>query len=272
MRRARVGVVEKLINPEARPQLDAENRTAAEATRRLVRQAARRRSWCPTHEALAPAVRHRLGDGRHPEARVPWDRGCSTTSRSPSCDDLHRLVAVLPDLGAERQVPADLRRPATLARRRRKLFDDAQALLDRIIEQKLLTRPRRLRLLAGGERRRRHRRLSPTRPRTRRALPLPRRCGSSGNAKGKRRSTRWPTSSPRSTAARQDYIGAFAVTAGIGCDELAAQFDARPRRLQFDHGQGAGRPAGRSVCRMPARRRPAATGATAATKSCPTTI
>jgi len=25
---------------------------------------------------------------------------------------------------------------------------------------------------------------------------------------------------------RQDYLGAFAVTAGIGCDELAAQFDA----------------------------------------------
>ena len=36
----------------------------------------------------------------------------------------------------------------------------------------------------------------------------------------------WPTSSPRSTAAAQDYIGAFAVTTGLGIDELVAKFDA----------------------------------------------
>ena len=41
-----------------------------------------------------------------------------------------------------------------------------------------------------------------------------------------RHSTRWPTSSRRSTAAGKDYLGAFAVTTGIGCDELAAKFDA----------------------------------------------
>ena len=50
-----------------------------------------------------------------------------------------------------------------------------------------------------------------------------------------------------------DYIGAFAVTAGIGADELAQRVRARARRLQRDHGQGAGRSAGRGVRRVPAR-------------------
>ncbi len=66
---------------------------------------------------------------------------------------------------------------------------------------------------------------------------------------------------------RKDYIGAFAVTAGIGCDELAAQVRRRPRRLQLDHDQGAGRPAGRGVRRVPARPGAAATGATARANS-----
>ena len=51
---------------------------------------------------------------------------------------------------------------------------------------------------------------------------------------------------------RQDYLGAFAVTAGLGTDELVAPLRGRPRRLQLDHGQGPGRPAGRGLCRMPA--------------------
>ena len=50
-------------------------------------------------------------------------------------------------------------------------------------------------------------------------------CGSNGNARGRRRFTPWPTSSPRSTAAGADYLGAFAVTAGIGVDELVADFE-----------------------------------------------
>ena len=50
-----------------------------------------------------------------------------------------------------------------------------------------------------------------------------------------------------------DYLGAFAVTAGIGTDALARGFEARARRLSRDHGQGAGRSAGRSVRRVPAR-------------------
>ena len=46
-----------------------------------------------------------------------------------------------------------------------------------------------------------------------------------------------------------DYIGGFAVTAGIGEEDMARQIRARQRRLLEDHGQGARRPAGGSLCR-----------------------
>ena len=48
-----------------------------------------------------------------------------------------------------------------------------QRLLDEIVDEKLLTRPRRVRLLAGGVGRRRHRRCTPTNRAQQRARPLP---------------------------------------------------------------------------------------------------
>ena len=49
-----------------------------------------------------------------------------------------------------------------------------------------------------------------------------------------------------------DYVGAFAVTAGLGEDEVADALQGRQRRLFRDHGQGAGRPPGRSLRRAAA--------------------
>ena len=46
-----------------------------------------------------------------------------------------------------------------------------------------------------------------------------------------------------------DYIGGFAVTAGIGEEDVARQIRARQRRLLQDHGQGARRPPGGSLRR-----------------------
>ena len=78
--------------------------------------------------------------------------------------------------------------------------------------------------------RRRHRALSPTKPASRNSRASTR-CGSNGNARDKRRFTPWPISSPRSTAAGPITWAAFAVTAGIGVDELVADFERRARRL-----------------------------------------
>ena len=66
------------------------------------------------------------------------------------------------------------------------------------------------------------------------------------------RTAAWPISSHPRAAACADYIGLFAVTAGIGVGEEGAAVPRRPRRLQRDHAEGAGRPAGRSLRRAPA--------------------
>ena len=61
-------------------------------------------------------------------------------------------------------------------------------------------------------------------------------------------------------AGLHDHIGAFAVTAGIGAEELAHEFEAGQRRLPGDHGEGPGRPAGRGVRGAPAPRGAASVG------------
>ena len=57
-----------------------------------------------------------------------------------------------------------------------------------------------------------------------------------------------------------DHIGAFAVTAGIGADELAARYDGGERPVPLDHGEGARRPARRGVRRVRPRAAPGASG------------
>ena len=140
--------------------------------------------------------------GRPSPIAVPAFLGAAGARRRPArgARPVHRLVAVLHDLGAEGQVPGDLRTTRSSATRRRELFDDAQALLDRIVAEKLLTATRRLRLLPGQLRRRRHRPLH-RRVADGRAAPVPRRSASSGSARGRRTSAAWPTTSPRSTRA-----------------------------------------------------------------------
>ena len=58
------------------------------------------------------------------------------------------------------------------------------------------------------------------------------RSGSNGSARGKKRITHWPISWRPEDSGRQDFIGAFAVTAGIGTDELVRRFEAE----HDDHG------------------------------------
>ncbi len=50
----------------------------------------------------------------------------------------------------------------------------------------------------------------------------------------------------------KDFLGAFAVTAGLGIERKLAEFEREQGRLQRDHAEGAGRPAGRSLRRVAA--------------------
>ena len=107
--------------------------------------------------------------------------------------------------------PAILEQPAA-----RELFDDAQELLDEIVAGELLQArgvygfwPAAADgddIVAAGRRRD--------------ALLLP------APAVGVRRLAAEPLRSPTSSRRHGDHIGAFAVTAGIGADELAARFEA----------------------------------------------
>ena len=101
----------------------------------------------------------------------------------------------------------------------RQLFDDAQAMLERVVEERWFDPEGRHRLLAGervgedielytGEsRRKRSRRSSPCASNCRGATAGP--------------ISRLPISSRRWTAAKPDYIGAFVVTAGRGRDKIS---------------------------------------------------
>ena len=70
-----VGVVEKLMNPEARPTFDEDNRRLQA---QLVESHAKRQeaTLVPYADALARRFRDRLGDRRHPDARVHRPAAC----------------------------------------------------------------------------------------------------------------------------------------------------------------------------------------------------
>jgi 5-methyltetrahydrofolate--homocysteine methyltransferase len=77
------------------------------------------------------------------------------------------------------------------------------------------------RILAGEQRRRRCRGVR---------LPMARSpctsCASRPTSRSNARISAWPISSRRQDSGKQDWIGAFAVTAGIGIEEHVARFEA----------------------------------------------
>ena len=130
--------------------------------------------------------------------------------------------------------PAILERPEA-----RSLFDDATELLDEIVARKLLQAARRVRLLARGGRRRRHRRSTSTRFSMLRQQSAygdsrPNRSLADYVAPDGRPHRRLRGRRPRRRRARRALRG-------------------RARRLPRDHGQGARRPARRGVRGVAAR-------------------
>ena len=178
---------------------------------------------------------------RHPRVRRLSDRRAGR---------LHRLVAVLPDLGAGRKLPGDPRRCQGRRRGARALYDDAQAMLKQIVDETLVHAPAPW--SASG-------RPMPTAttswcmPTRRAAKPiatlhtlrqqLARREGRANVALA-------DFVAPRAAACRlhRRLRGHRRHRRGRGRRPLQA----RQRRLLRHHGQGAGRPAGRSLRRAPA--------------------
>ena len=183
---------------------------------------------------------------------------CSRTSTWRTLAQLHRLGPVLPDLGPGRPLPGD---PDRRSRRR----GGAQGVRGRPGDAEEDHR----RPLADGERRRSRccRRTASTTT-TSRSIPTTSRSEVAFTWHGLRQQGVKPVVdgvqrpnqclsdfiAPKSSGVA-DYIGMFAVTAGHRHREVREALRSRARRLLVDHAEGAGRPPGRSVRRVPARAR-----------------
>ena len=138
---------------------------------------------------------------------------------------LHRLGAVLPGVGAGGPVSGDPRRSGRRrggAQRARRRAGDAR----RVDRRPLARRERRRRLLAGERERRRHRAVDRRDARTSAALAWRNLRQQDRAARRASRNRASPISS-RPRRRTRDYVGAFAVTAGVGIEKKLAEFAAR---------------------------------------------
>ena len=203
-----VGVVSDLLDPERRERLDGENRELQERLRRQHEERDRK--------PLLSLERARENRHRVPFADLPAPAFGGVRVRRAGARDaprVHRLAVLLPRVGAEGPLPGDPRaaRGARAVRRRA-----AAARRDR--PRRVARRPRRLRLLAGGVRRRRYRCPAWQRRCTSR-FKLLRQQSDHGDSRPNRCLADY-------VAPAGDHVGAFAVTAGLGCDELVARYEA----------------------------------------------
>ena len=162
--------------------------------------------------ARANAAQDRLGRQRRRRSRPSSAPGVSTTIDLAELRRLHRLDAVLPDLGTGGTLSRHPRRCQGRRGRAQRSIDDAQKMLTRSSPRNGSRRSAAIGFWPANARRRRHRALR----RRERATCRSRRCtrcaSSSRSAKG-RPTSRCRISSRRGTGV-PDYIGGFVVTAG----------------------------------------------------------
>jgi 5-methyltetrahydrofolate--homocysteine methyltransferase len=215
-----VGVVEKLINPQAKEKLDVENRKLHE---QLVASHARRQqaTLVPYADALA---RRFQTDWKTVDIPKPAFTGVRVLENVP-LEKLREHVDWSPFFltwelkGKYPKIFAD----ENLGEAARKLFDDAQSLLDQIVHEKLLTArgvygfwPAAsdgddVIVYADESRKQETCRFHALRQQWER--------------KGQGAFYSLADFIAPVESGRKDYLGAFAVTTGLGCDELAARFD-----------------------------------------------
>ena len=203
------------------------------------------RSSCRSKKRESAKCCHRLGERRY----LPTARRSSACARF---DDLPlrelepfidwtpffhtwELRGTYPDILDEPSRP-----------RAKELYDDAQRLLERIIDEQAAERARGLRLLAGELRRRRHRavRRRIARATSHRHHSHAAAAGGQGAAQPDSRS---PISSRRRRAACTTMLGALRRHRRHRRRRAGRALRKRSRRLQRDHDQSARRSAGRSA-------------------------
>ena len=215
-----VGVVEKLINPEARPQLDIENLALQ---KQLVASHEKRQEvkLVPYAEALARRFQSKWETVDIPKPDFTGIRVLENVSLITLRDYIDWSPFFL-TWELKGKYPRIFDDPQ-LGETARKLFDDANELLDRIIKEKLLaargvygfwpaaSQDDDIVVYADDTRRQEIYRFHALRQQWER----------------KGQSTFYSLADfiAPIESGRKDYIGAFSVTAGIGADELAKSFD-----------------------------------------------
>jgi 5-methyltetrahydrofolate--homocysteine methyltransferase len=215
-----VGVVEKLINPEARPKLDADNRRLQA---QLVESHAKRQeaTLVPYADALAKRF---ATDWATVDIPTPEFTGARIVKDLP-LSELRPYIDWSPFFltwELKGKYPRILQDPQ-LGEAARKLFQDAEELLDRLIGEKLLTargvygfwpaasQGDEIIVYSDDRRHTEACRFQALRQQWER--------------KGQDVFYSLADFVAPVDSGRKDYVGAFAVTAGHGCDELAARFN-----------------------------------------------
>jgi 5-methyltetrahydrofolate--homocysteine methyltransferase len=222
-----VGVVEKLLNPKARKQFDEHNR--AEQVRMVESYNERQQVHLVSYDEARQ--KHFQTDWKAVRIDVPAFLGVRTLADVPLAEltpyiDWSPFFQAWELRGKYPKIFDD----AVVGMAARELFDDAQQLLDRIIDEKLLTArgvygfwPAAslgddIAVFADDNRTREIARLHTLRQQWER--------------KGQTAFYALADFIAPVESGRADYIGAFAVTAGIGTDELVRRFEAE----HDDHG------------------------------------
>ena len=232
-----VGVVARCsrprtIRPRARRRVRASARRAGEARRRREDPAAR--------EARAAAAVARL---QRRSRRRSSACACSTTFRSSASSRSSTGIRSSRPGNCADVIPQIIEEP-----RAKELYDDARKLLAEIIDKRLLTRARRLRFLAGEQRRRRHRAVC---RRTAARSPFPHAAAAAGDEHGQPGARRFRRAEGERRPRLHRRIRRHRRHRRRGA---GGAIPARSRRLQLDHDQGARRPPGGSTRRDAASR------------------
>ena len=204
----------------AAPSCGATARSRTRSARNTRRGA---RSRCSPTSRRGPTGCDRLGRPRHRSTPAFVGRRYLDDVPLAEMRELHRLDVLLLGLGAEGALPGDPRAPAVRRRGARALRQRAGA-AEEDRGRQADPRPRRLRLLAGGCRRRRHRALQ-GRGSAARSTRGSRCCGSRSAAGRSPNSSLADFVAPRGSGV-PGHLGMFAVTGGLGAEELAKRFEA----------------------------------------------
>ena len=249
-----VGVVSSLLSPERKAGLRRDVRAEYQQGRRRACARRGRQAAAAARQGARQRASRSTGRPTRRRSRPSSARGSSTSYDLAELAPLHRLDAVLPDLGAEGPLSGDPRRREAGRRPRASSSTTRRRCCSRSSTENWFDAEGGHRLLAGQRRRRRHPALHRREPQRASSRPSSR-CASSSRSATASRTSRSSDFVAPVESGKPDYVGGFVVTAGIEEVAIAERFERANDDYSLDPGQGARRPLRRGLRRAHARAR-----------------